>query len=325
MRTVLVKAPGKIEDLCLGQHPRPTLKNGEVLIKSKATSVNRMDILQRMGKYPVPDGVSEILGVDISGVVEETSEGCTIFKKGDEVFGLLQGGGYAEYAKSPEGLLWKKPPSISFEEAAAFPEVFMTAYQSLFWLGDLKKESKVLIHAGASGVGSAAIQICNLIGAHSYTTTSSSEKIKYCMDLGATRGINYKKENFYEVLNENKIGIDIILDFIGAPYFKMNLNSLNPAGKLILISYMGGHIIDELDLRSIHKNWIEIKGTTLRARPENYRVKLAQELGEYLLPLINKGELISLVDKVFPLNQVQAAHEYMETNQNKGKIILKID
>lgn len=325
MRSVLVKSPGKIEDLCLGEAPKPLLNSKEVLIKSKATSVNRMDLLQRMGKYPVPKDTSEILGVDVSGIVQEVSPDCRKLKKGDEVFGLLQGGGYAEFAKSHEDLLWKKPSNLNFIEAAAIPEVFMTAYQTLYWLGELSAHKNVLIHAGASGVGSAAIQLCHLINANAYVTASSSEKIKYCMDLGAKRGINYKKENFLEVLQENKLGIDIVLDFIGAPNFKMNIQSLNQAGKFILISYMGGYKIDEFDLRTIHSNWIELKGTTLRSRPQGYRIKLAQELGTYLIPLIEAGKISTLVDKVFTLNEVQSAHEYMEKNLNKGKIILTID
>lgn len=326
MKAVLQNNPGNRETLFIGDAQKPSVKDNEVLVRVKATALNRMDIIQREGRYPLPDDASSILGVDMAGVVEDFGSSVTNWKKGDEVFGLLQGGGYAEYTSIAEGLLWRKPSHLSFEEAAALPEVFMTAYQTLFWLGELQKGQSVLIHAGASGVGTAAIQLCKEMGITSFVTAGSEEKIKACCELGAKAGFNYKEGEFAAKLREANSGkgVNAILDFVGAPYWEQNISLLEKEGVLVIIGFMGGPKVPHMNLAPILRNWIKIKGTTLRARSEPYRIELAKELGDVLLPALAEGRIKPVIHQVLDLEQVQEAHQIMEENQNTGKIVLRV-
>ncbi len=326
MKVVIIDKPGGVGNLKFGTVDKPVINENEILVKVKAAGLNRADILQRQGKYPPPDGASDILGLEISGEVDELGGNVSKWKVGDNVFGLIPGGGYAEYAKIHKDMAIKKPEEISFEEAAAVPEVFLTAYQALFWNARIKKDDYVLIHAGASGVGTAAIQLVKDFGAYAIITASKG-KLHICLSLGAEKAIDYKSEQFdEEVLSfTNNIGVDIIIDFIGADYFEKNIRSLNQNGKLIFLASLSGSKIQEVDIRKIMSKWISIIGSTLRTRSLDYQIKLSQEFADYSLPKFKTGKLKPVIDKVFNWKDVADAHRYLEDNKNIGKLVLKID
>ncbi|OUM84644.1 MAG: NADPH:quinone oxidoreductase [Bacillus thermozeamaize] len=326
MKAVLVKEPGGPEQLMIGEFPRPKPREREILIRVKATAVNRADISQRQGKYPPPPGASPIMGLEVAGIVEAVGSACTRWKPGDKVFGLLPGGGYAEYAVMHEELAMPVLPGMTFEEAAAIAEVFLTAYQCLFWLGGLDKGQQVLIHAGASGVGTAAIQLVREAGGRSIVTAGSAEKLVACQKMGADVTINYKEGPFAEkvLAATGGRGADIILDFVGASYWKDNLAAIATEGRWIIISTLGGHEVPVLDLRRLMAKRITLVGTTLRSRSEDYKIRLTQAFASFALPLFEQGRLAPVIDSVFPWEEVAAAHRYMEENRNIGKIILKV-
>ncbi len=326
MKAILVDEPGGIEKLKIGNTDKPVINENEILIKVKAAGINRADIIQRQGNYPPPKGASDILGLEISGEVVDLGENVSEWIIGDKIFGLIPGGGYAEYAKIHKDMAIKKPEEISFEEAAAIPEVFLTAYQALFWNAGIKKDDYVLIHAGASGVGTAAIQLVKDFGAHPIITASKS-KHNFCLSLGAEKAIDYRSEEFdEEVLNfTNNKGVDIIIDFIGNDYFEKNIRSLNQNGKLIFLATMSGFKIKEVDIRKIMSKWISIIGSTLRTRNLDYQIKLTKEFSEYTLIKFTTGKLKAVIDKVYSWKDAAEAHKYIEENKNTGKLVLKID
>lgn len=325
MKAIIVDKPGSADQLKLGEYPKPVCGENEILVKVKATALNRADILQREGKYPPPPGASPILGLEISGIVEETGSRVFKWKAGDRVFGLLPGGGYAEYAVIHENMAMEIPANIPFEEAAAIPEAFLTAFQSLVWLGELKAGEVVLIHAGASGVGTAAIQLAKEIGAK-IIITSSKEKHKICKETGADLTIDYKTQNFKdEVLKfTSNYGADVIIDFIGGSYFKQNIESLTRDGRLILLATLSGGKVDDFDMRQILTKRLKIIGSTLRSRSLDYQIKLTNEFKEFALDKIRRGIMKPVIDEVFSLKDAALAHKKMEENRNTGKIILKV-
>lgn len=326
MQAVLVKAPGGPEQLYLGQAPDPRVKDHQVLVKIKATGVNRADTLQRRGMYPPPPGESEILGLEMAGEVVETGPGCERLKPGDKVFGILSGGGYAQYVALDEGLAMPIPGNMSFEQAAGMGEVFLTAFQALFWLGRLRAGEKILIHAGASGVGTAATQLAKLAGAKVLVTASSQEKLDACLALGADVGINYKQEDFPARVMQatDRHGADVVIDFIGAPYYQPNLASLALDGRLVMLAFIGGYRLEKLDLRPMLTKRLTVMGTTLRSRSLDYRVKLSQEFIAKYSEQFSSGELKPVLDRVMPWSEVKAAHERIEANLNVGKIVLRV-
>ncbi|MCC9137206.1 NAD(P)H-quinone oxidoreductase [Pontibacter silvestris] len=325
MKAILVKQPGGPEQLVLGEYEKPLPKPTELLVHVHATAINRADTLQREGKYPPPEGASSLLGLEIAGEVVEAGLNCTRFKKGDKVFGLLPGGGYAEYAVINELMAMPLPDSVSMEEAAAIPEVFLTAYQALVWLGKLEAGERALVHAGASGVGTAAIQLARAIGAE-VLVTASENKLQACLDLGAHKAINYREASFEdEVLAyTNSEGIDVIIDFVAASYFKSNIECLRLDGRMVMLASLGGGKVDEFDLRKILMKRLHIMGSTLRSRSLDYQIKLTQEMSAFTMPLFKDGSIKPVVDSVFDWEDVADAHRHMEENKNIGKIVLKI-
>lgn len=325
MKAIIVDKPGSADQLKLGEYPKPVCGENEILVKVKATALNRADILQREGKYPPPVGASPILGLEMSGIVEEVGSKVFKWKRGDKVFGLLPGGGYAEYAVIYENMAMEIPANIPFEEAAAIPEAFLTAYQSLVWLGELKAGETVLIHAGASGVGTAAIQLAREIGAK-IIITSSKEKHKICKKLGADLTVDYKTQSFKdEVLKfTNNYGVDVIIDFIGGSYFKHNIENLTCDGRLILLATLSGGKVDDFDMRQILTKRLKIIGSTLRSRSLDYQIKLTNDFKEFALHKIRRGIIKPVIDEVFNLKDAALAHKKMEENRNTGKIILKV-
>jgi tumor protein p53-inducible protein 3 len=325
MKAIIVENPGSAAQLRLGEYLKPVCGENEIMVKVKATALNRADILQREGKYPPPLGASPILGLEMSGIVEEVGSRVFKWKSGDKVFGLLPGGGYAEYAVIQEDMAMEIPANIPFEEAAAIPEAFLTAFQSLVWLGELKAGEVVLIHAGASGVGTAAIQIAREIGAK-IIITASKEKHKICKELGADVTIDYKNENFrYEVLKfTNNYGADVIVDFIGGAYFNNNVECLTRDGRLVLLATLSGGKVEDFDMRQILIKRLKIIGSTLRSRSLDYQIKLTKEFKEFAYDKIKRGIIGPVIDEVLDWKYVEQAHRKMEENKNTGKIILRV-
>lgn len=326
MRAVLVRHPGGPEQMVIGEVPTPEPDAGQLLVRIHATALNRADILQRRGLYPPPPGTTPILGLEMAGVVETVGEGCAGWRPGDRVFALLPGGGYAEYVTVPVQMAMPIPDALSFEEAAAIPEAFFTAYQSLFWIGRLQPGEWVLIHAGASGVGTAAIQLARDAGARVVITAGTERKLQACRALGAEAAFNYKVGPFAPKVLEvtGGRGVDLILDFVGAPYWESNLECLATDGRLVLLAGLGGGIVDRFDLRRLMRKRLQVTGTGLRSRSLEYKVRLTREFAGRMLPKFASGRLRPVIDRVFPWEQVADAHRYMENNLNIGKVVLRV-
>ena len=324
MRAVQLHKFGGVEELFVGDVPEPTRKKNEVLVEVYASALNRADLLQRQGKYPPPEGESEILGLEMAGEVVETDPDSK-WQVGDKVMGLLAGGGQAEFVTIPDKLLMSKPKNLNFTEAAAIPEVFLTAYQNLFFEGKTKSGQTALIHAGGSGVGTAAIQMAKLENIKSYVTCSAG-KHKACLDLGAALAIDYKTEAFDEVILEatEYKGVNIILDFIGGPNFKPNIRSLANGGKLAMIALMGGISPIDINLMPILHKHLTIFGTTLRSRSIAYKAELIENFTKIYLPSFETARLKPIIDSIYKLDDIQAAHKRMEANENTGKIVIDI-
>lgn len=308
-----------------GTHPEPVPSDNELLVKIEATALNRADLLQKAGKYPPPKGETPILGLEMAGIVVDTGEGVSLYKPGDNVFGLLAGGGYAEYCTIHEELAMPMPDQYSFEEAAAIPEVFLTAYQALVLLGNLEEKESVLIHAGASGVGTAAIQLAKVLkNARVSATAGSDEKLEHCLSLGADAAINYKKDRFSEVIatNQGKDSVDLIIDFIGSPYWEMNAELLAMDGRLIYLSMLGGPVIEKFSLIPVLRKRLTIRGSTLRNRSLTYKIRLTKKFQSDTLKLFKNGTLKPVIDSIYEWVDVESAHQKMEQNSNSGKIIL---
>ncbi len=326
MKAILVKKPGGAEQLMMGEYPLPRATEDELLVRIKTTALNRADILQRQGKYPPPPGASPLLGLEMAGVVEKVGAQCSGWKVGDRVCALLPGGGYAQYCAVPAKMAIPIPENLSYEEAAAIPEVFLTAYQTLYWLGDVKQGQQVLIHAGASGVGTAAIQLVKYAGAIPIVTAGSAKKLDFCLQLGAKVAINYKDGEFATHVNKatEKKGVQLILDCVGAAFWEQNIACLAFDGKMILIAAMGGSVVEKVSLRKILLKRLQIIGSTLRARSLEYKIRLTQAFVQEILPGFEDGSLRPVIDSVFNWREVAKAHQHMEANLNMGKIILKI-
>jgi putative PIG3 family NAD(P)H quinone oxidoreductase len=297
----------------------------EVLVAVEAAALNRADLLQREGRYPPPAGVTDILGLEVAGVVSEVGSECRKWAPGDRVFGLLPGGGYATMARLHEDLALRIPDSLTSAEAAAIPEAFLTAYQALAWLGGIRNEHNVLIHAGGSGVGTAAIQIARYLGATVYVT-ASPRKHDVCRSLGATACIDYRSEDFDAVIQDstNGRGANIIVDFVGAPYFEKNVSALAPDGRIVLLGLMGGSLLEKFQLSALFRKRGSVIASTLRSRSVAYKSRLTSAFEADLLPAFEDGDLGPVIDSVMDWNSVSEAHERMEANLNTGKIVLAI-
>lgn len=325
MKAVIVREPGGPEQMEIGEIAKPEPGPGDVLVRVRATALNRADLLQREGKYPPPKGESPIMGLEMSGTIEALGSGSGRYSLGDRVFGLLPGGGYAEYVTIPEDLAMAMPPGMSFEEAAAIPEVFLTAYQALHWIGRLDRDETALIHAGASGVGTAAIQLAKLAGAQVIVTASAS-KHGVCRDLGADVTIDYTSEDFAErvVAETGGRGADVIIDFIGAPYFQRNVRSLAVDGRIVILATMGGTTVESFNLRDLFRRRGTATASTLRNRSLDYKRELTADFAGYALTHFVDGRLRPVIDRVLDWTDVQAAHRAMAANENAGKIVLRI-
>ncbi|BAU26661.1 putative PIG3 family NAD(P)H quinone oxidoreductase [Aneurinibacillus soli] len=324
MKAILVEK--ETRHLYIGETPDPTVGDDEILVQVKATALNRADLLQKRGLYPPPKGASEIIGLEMAGVIEAVGRNVVNHKPGDRVCALLPGGGYAEKTVIPAGMAIPIPDSFSFAEAAAIPEVFLTAYLNLFWLGGLQPGYNVLIHAGASGVGTAAIQLVREAGATAIVTAGSEEKLATCRKLGASTLINYKDGPFLDAVKEatDGKGVNIILDFIGASYWEQNIKSLAVDGRLVIIGTMGGAKAGAINLGLLLSRRLQVIGTALRSQPVEKKLALTQEFCEFALPRFQDGRLVPVIDSTWDWTQVNEAHAHMEQNKNTGKIILTL-
>ena len=322
MKAVIFTEFGDPSVLKIGETERPALRPHDILIKVKAAGVNRPDVIQRKGYYPAPEGEPQnILGLEIAGIVEEIGSDVTTWKVGDEVFSLIGGGGYAEYVRVDEFLALPKPKNLTFAEAASLPETLYTVWNNVFQRGQLKKGEKFLVHGGSSGIGITAIQLAKIIGAEVFATVGNAEKQEAVKALGATIAVNYKTEDFLEVLKE--YGADVILDMIGGDYYEKNIDLLKPDGRLVYINSMGGAKVTA-NLMKIMQKRLVVTGSTLRAREYEFKRGLTQDIIKDVLPLLEQGHFKPVVYQVFPLNEANKAHELMESSEHIGKIVLEV-
>lgn len=322
MKAIVFEQPGDADVLRYADAPDPQPGAGELLVRVRASAVNRADILQRRGGYSPPPGASAILGLELAG---EVAEDAGEWRAGERVMAVVTGGGYAELAAVPAGMAIRIPAQFGFEQAAAIPEAFLTAYLNLFTLGRLKAGEIVLIHAGASGVGTAAIQLARAAGARVFATAGAAAKLDLCRALGAELAINYKTEAFAERVAEASggQGANLVLDFVGAPYWEANMAALAPYGRLMLIGFLGGSR-GALDIGAILGKSLTVAGTTLRRTPLDQKVALTRAFAEFALPRFVSGELRPVIDRTFDLADAADAHRYVESNASAGKVVLKI-
>lgn len=325
MKGIVVKEGNNRNEMELTDMPKPEIGAGDVLVKVDHAAVNRTDILNREGKSGY--AVNPILGVEAAGTIADAN-GHQSFAEGDRVMGLVNGGGYAEYVAMPADRAMKIPSSLSFAEAAAIPEVFLTAYQTLYWIGKLQQHETVLIHAGASGVGTAAIQLAKQLSEAKVIVTAGSErKLTFCRELGADVPINYKEQAFDEEVlkaTDNE-GVDLILDFIGADYWDKNMKSIKKGGRWVLIGVLGGAELENVNLMSLMSNYIQLTGTLLTPRTDAYKAELSSEFARTVIPYMDKGSVRPIIDTIFPGRKANQAHQHMENNQNIGKILLNMN
>lgn len=323
MRAIVQPAPGGIDTLSLGELPVPVPGPGQLLVRVRAAGVNRADLVQREGHYPPPPGASPILGLEISGEIAGLGRQAEGWQQGQAVFGLVSGGGYAEYALLDADCAIAKPDWLSHAQAAGLPEAWMTACFNLQDVGQLQAGETVLIHAGASGVGAAAIQLGKLLGARVCCTVGSEAKAAFCTRLGADSVVERSQLDFATVLRAQG-GADLILDCIGGAYLEANLACLNRDGRLVMIGLMGG-VRAEIDLGRLLVKRLTVRGSTLRSQPTAVKAGLARTLAGQIMPALASGRLQLTLDRSFTLAKAGEAHAYLQKNANLGKVVLLLD
>jgi NADPH2:quinone reductase len=324
MSAIEISEPGGPEVLRLVRRPLPLLGAGELLIAVEAAGVNRPDVLQRKGEYPPPPGASDLPGLDVAGRVASVGLGVSRYKPGDAVCALVAGGGYAGYCAAPEAQCLPVPKGFSMVEAAALPETFFTVWHNLFERGRLGAGEAVLIHGGTSGIGTAAIQLAKAFGAAPiFATAGSRDKCHACERLGATRGIDYKTQDFVKVVKDatGGRGVDVVLDMVGGDYLNRDLRIMGHGGRLVMIAFKLGSTVS-LDCTLVQDKEARITGSRLRPRPVAEKGRLAAEVAKHVWPLIAAGKVVPVIDSTFPLAEVQRAHERMESGVHIGKILL---
>ena len=327
MKAVVTDGEGGPQVMRLDEAPMPEASEGEVLIRIAATAVNRADTQQRKGAYPPPPGESEIMGLEAAGVIEALGSGVEGWKVGDRVMTLLGGGGYAAFAKAPAGTLMAVPEGFDMIRAAAITEVFLTAYLNIFREAGLKASETLLVHGGASGVGTAAIQLAKALGpSHVIVTVGNDEKAAACRALGADDAILYKNEDFAERVSKitGKRGANVILDHIGGGYLDKNMKCLAVYGRLVIIGLMGGAKA-ELNVGRMMVKRQRVIGSVLRARSVAEKTALTEAFRSEALGLFASGKLKPVIHDVLPIDDIVKAHEMMEANANTGKIVIKVD
>ena len=326
MRYVALPSFGPPEVMTIAKGPLPVLKAGEILVRVEAIGVNRPDIAQRQGIYPPPKDASPILGLEIAGEVVDVGHGASEFAIGNKVCGLTNGGAYAEYCVLPVGQALRFPNGYDAIKAAALPENYFTVWANLFQMAGLTEGESVLIHGGSSGIGTTAIQLAHAFGAEVFTTAGTKEKCEACERIGARRAINYREEDFAEVIKaETAHGVDAILDMVGADYLERNLASLAKDGCLSIIAFLSGSMAEKVNLAPIMVKRLTITGSTMRPRTAEEKRAIRDELLAEVWPLLDAGTIAPLIDRTFPFEQVAAAHRLMEESSHIGKIMLTVE
>ena len=322
---IAIDGKGGPEVLKSQSAPRPDPGPDQILIEVRAAGVNRPDVLQRKGFYPAPKGHSDIPGLEVSGTVAATGANATRFKVGDPVMALVNGGGYATYCIAEAAATLPIPDGLSMTEAAGVPETFFTVWHNVFERGGLKAGDWFLVHGGSSGIGTTAIQLAKAFDAKVLTTAGSDEKCATCQSLGADRAINYRSENFLDVVKQEtgKRGVDVILDMVGGDYIAQNIRALADDGRLVNIGYQSGSEVT-VDMMRVMLKRLTLTGSTLRIRPNAVKGAIAEALESKVLPLLSAGKVKVIVDSTFPLADAAKAHARMETSQHIGKIILTV-
>lgn len=322
MRAVVAAGAGGPEVLSVGEVADPRPERGEVVVEVVATAVNRADTLQRQGFYPPPPGASEVIGLECSGRIAELGEGVEGWQVGDEVCALLAGGGYAERVAVPAGQVMPVPGGVSLVEAACLPEVAATVWSNVFMTAHLDRGERFLVHGGAGGIGTMAIQLAAARGAEVFTTAGSEETLELCRSLGATRAISYRDEDFVEVLREVG-GADVVLDNMGASYLGRNVAALATNGRLVIIGFQGG-TKGELDINALLRKRGSVTATSLRARPVAEKAAICCGVVENVWPLVTSGRVRPIVEATLPLEEVARAHRLMDDGGRAGKIVLTL-
>lgn len=324
MQQVIISEVGGPEKLAYETVTIPTAQAEEVLVKVHAFGINRPDILQRQGLYPMPKDVTPVPGLEVAGEIVAVGTEVTQFKVGDKVCGLTNGGGYAEYCVVPASQTLVIPEGVSFTQAAAIPETFFTVWANVFQMGQAKAGETVLVHGGSSGIGTTALMLCKALGIQTFATVGSDDKIQAIAHL--TTGINYKTQDFEQVINEktDNAGVDIILDMVGAPYLERNLNLLRRDGRLVYIAFLGGAKAKEVKLGQIMMKRLTITGSTMRARTTAEKAEIAQGLQQQVAPFWAKGECLPMIYKTFNFDQIVDAHIAMDTGEHIGKIVVNV-
>jgi NADPH2:quinone reductase len=325
MRAIEIKQPGAPDVLQLCERPMPELKAGEVLIKVHAAGVNRPDVLQRLGHYPVPPGASDLPGLEVAGEIVDGDLAGSPFSKGDMVCALVQGGGYAEYCAAPVQQCLPMPSGLTPLEAASLPETFFTVWSNVFDRAQLSGGDTLLVQGGSSGIGVTAIQMASAMGHRVFATAGSDDKCRACEALGAERGINYRSEDFVAVVKEltGGKGVDVVLDMVAGDYVAREISCLADDGRIALIALLGGAKAT-VDLGQVLRRRLNISGSTLRPRPVAFKAAIAARLQERVWPLIEAGKIKPVIFKTFPLEQAAQAHALMESSEHVGKIMLQV-
>jgi NADPH2:quinone reductase len=325
MRAIEITQPGKPDVLQLCERPMPVLKPGEIMIRVHAAGVNRPDVLQRMGHYPVPPGASDLPGLEVAGEIVGGDLDGTGFRQGDMVCALVQGGGYAEYCAAPAGQCLPIPAGLSPLEAASLPENYFTVWSNVFDRAQLTGAETLLVQGGSSGIGVTAIQLAAALGHRVFATAGSDEKCAACVGLGAERGINYKTEDFVAVVKEltGGKGVDVVLDMVAGDYLAREIDCLADDGRIALIALLGGAKAT-VDLGQVLRRRLVISGSTLRPRPVAFKAAIAANLKAHAWPLFEQGKVRPVIYKTFPLAQAAEAHALMESSTHVGKIMLQV-
>ena len=325
MKAIQVQAEREGRPLVWAETEDPMPGPNDVLVENHATSINRADLAQRAGHYPPPPGASHILGLDMAGSIIEVGENVSGWDVGDRVCALIPGGGYAERVAVPYQMLMPVPAGLSYEQGAAIPEVFLTAFVNIFMEADFQEGETVLLHGGGSGVGTAAIQLVREAGGRMIVTAGKQAKIDKCQELGAHLVINYRGEDFVQRVQDytDGTGVDIIIDMVGADYLERNLGLLKLKGRLVYIATLSGSRA-EVDLRLLMGRRLRMIGSVLRSRAVEEKVDITQRFVARFWPFLESGSIRPVIDKVFPIQQADEAHQYVRDYRNIGKVILKI-
>ena len=325
MRAIEITQPGKPEVLQPCERPLPVLKAGEVLIRVIAAGVNRPDVFQRLGQYPVPPGASDLPGLEIAGEVVACASAVKLWKPGDKVCALVAGGGYAEYCAAPEIQALPIPKGLSPTEAASLPETFFTVWSNVYDRAKLKPGESLLVQGGSSGIGVTAIQMAAALGNRVFATAGSEEKCAACVKLGAEKAVNYRTQDFAAEVKAatGGKGVDVILDMVGGDYVPKELKCLADDGRLVFIAFLRG-AKTELDINELMRRRLLLTGSTLRPRPVEFKGAIARSLKERIWPLIEAGRIRPQIYKTFPLAEAREAHRLMESSQHIGKIVLTV-